>query len=46
MRLFKVCFGRKLEWKTLVQAETPKEAKKKVKNLMKKHNIKGRIKIC
>jgi predicted sulfurtransferase len=40
-----VRFGRKLEWHSYVQAETPKEAKRKTKAFMKKNNIKGRIKI-
>lgn len=45
-KLFKVQFGKKLEWLMYVQAETPKEAKKKTKEFMHKNKIKGRIKIC
>jgi hypothetical protein len=44
-QLFKVKFGKKLEWLMYIQADTPKDARRKTKAFMCKNGIKGKIKI-
>lgn len=45
IKQYRVYFGHKFEWQQVVEAECRADAKAQIKEFMRLHNIKGKIKI-